>query len=293
MLPAEVLKQIRAVQLKAGHLVTDALAGNYLSAFKGRGMEFDEVREYVPGDDVRSIDWNVTARMGAPYIKVLREERELTLMLMVDVSPSLAAGGGTRTRSEVAAELAAVLAFLAIRNNDKVGLLVFSDHVEQFIPPKKGRAHVWRIIREVLTHKGRGSSTDIGAALDAALRYVPRRSLCFLISDFWAQGFERAVKAAAQRHDLVAVRVDDPREHQLPAVGLVTLQDSESGELIVVDTSDQRLRADYAKAAAARERDLTSVFRREGIDQFAVTADGSVTTPLVKFLREREKRRRR
>lgn len=293
MLSPEVIKQIRRIQLRAGHEVTDALAGNYLSAFKGRGMEFDEVREYVPGDDVRSIDWNVTARMSAPYVKVLREERELTLMLMVDVSPSQAFGTAGRQKREAAAELAAVLAFLATRNNDKVGLIVFSDHVEQYVPPKKGRAHVWSIIRAVLTHETAGSKTDVAGAVDYMTSVAARRSMCFLISDFWAQGFERAVKLAGRRHDMICVRVADPREKELPASGLIELEDSESGERMIVDSSDRRVRDEYRRAGELRDEELTKLFRRYGIDSFTVGTEGSVTTPLIGFLRSRERRRSR
>ena len=292
MLNPEVIKQIRAVQLKAGHLVTDALAGNYLSAFKGRGMEFDEVREYVPGDDVRLIDWNVTARMQQPFIKVLREERELTVMLMVDVSPSQAYGTLARKKQEAAAELAAVLAFLAIRNNDKVGLIVFSDHIEHFIPPKKGRGHVWSIIRSVLTHQDSGQRTDINAALEALQRASRRRCLGFLISDFWAEGFEKSLTVAAARHDLIAVRTVDPREREMPSAGLVSFQDSETGELFEVDTSDRKWRQAYAKQAAAREQRLNQQFRRSGAGSFVVDTGTDTVGPLVRFLRERDRRRR-
>ncbi|MCX6106412.1 MAG: DUF58 domain-containing protein [Proteobacteria bacterium] len=293
MLSPEIIQQIKKVQFKAGHLVTTALAGNYLSAFKGRGMEFDEVREYVPGDDVRLIDWNVTARMSQPYVKVLREERELTLMLMVDVSPSQAYGSSGRRKQEVAAELAAVLAYLAIRNNDKVGLIVFSDHVEQYIPPKKGRGHVWNIIRAVLTHKGAGRRTDISGALDSLLQHANRRSMCFLISDFWASDFDKQLRLAARRHDLVAVRVSDPREHELPDVGMVALQDSETGDFVEVDTSDSRVRSAYQKAAVVREKELLGQLRKAGVGTFAIDTVASVTEPLVRYLRERERRRYR
>ncbi len=292
MLSQDVLKQIRGIQLKAGHLVTDALAGNYLSAFKGRGMEFDEVREYVPGDDVRTIDWNVTARTNTPHVKVLREERELTLMLMVDVSPSLVFGTGTRPKHELAAELAAVLAFLAIRNNDKVGLIAFSDHIEQFIPPKKGRGHVWNIIRSVLTHRATGKKTDIAGALDYMINVAERRCMCFLISDFWAEGYEKPLRHVARRHDFIAVRIGDQRETNLPPAGFVSFQDSETGEELVLDTSDPTVRATYGRTADEREKTLQSVFRRQGIDHFTLGTDSNVTTPLLQYLRNRERRRR-
>lgn len=289
MLAPELLQQIRRIQLKAGHTVTNALAGNYLSAFKGQGMEFDEVREYVPGDDVRMIDWNVTARMEQPYVKVLREEREMTLMLMVDVSRSQGFGTERRDKRETAAELAAVLAFLAIRNNDKVGLMVFSDHVERFIPPKKGRAHVFGIIRAVLTEKGAGERTDVGGALDQMTRLMTRRSLCFLISDFWAEGYELPLKLAARRHEVVCARVEDPRERTLPAAaGLLELEDRETGERVVVDAGDARVRAWYETRAKERAKELERTFRRAGCGQLTVAAEVGVATPLLRFLRQRE-----
>lgn len=292
MLSPEVLKQIKTLELRAGHLVTDALAGNYLSAFKGRGMEFDEVREYVPGDDVRTIDWNVTARMSAPFVKVLREERELTLMLMVDVSPSQSFGTVSRAKREVAAELAAVLAFLATRNNDKVGLICFSDHVEQFIPPKKGRGHVWSIIRSVLTHEGKGRRTDVAATLDFLGRVTSRRAMSFLISDFWATGYEQAMRLAARRHDLVAVRVRDPRELSMPRAGVVSFQDLESGELVTLDMGNRKVRERYAALMEEEERRLTGFFRRCGIGELTVRTGEPVVAPLVRYLRERERKKR-
>lgn len=292
MLSPEILKEIRGLELRAGHLVTDALAGDYVSAFKGRGMEFDEVREYVPGDDVRAIDWNVTARMRAPFVKVFREEREQTLMLMVDVSPSQAFGTGARLKREQAAELAAILAFLAIRSNDKVGLVVFSDHVEQYFPPKKGRAHVFRIIREVLTHRGEGRRTDIAGALDFVVNVHSRRTTCFLISDFWAADFETSLKLAARRHDLVAVRTLDPREAKLVPAGFVTFVDSETGAEAVVDTSDRRVRAAYEAAVKDRDERLSTLLKRTGISGFRLETGGSVTAPLIAYLRDRERRRR-
>ncbi|TWW07836.1 DUF58 domain-containing protein, partial [Planctomyces bekefii] len=253
MLSPEVLKQIRGLELKAGHLVTEAMAGNYVSAFKGRGMEFDEVREYVPGDDIRSIDWNVTARMRQPFVKVLKEEREQTLMLMVDVSPSQMFGTTGRKKQEMAAEMAAVLAFLAIRNNDKVGLVVFSDHVEEFIPPKKGRGHVFRIISTVLTHQGSGKTTDINQALQYTMQMLNRKSLLFVISDFWAKGFEQQLKMAGRRHDVVCVRTLDPIEAELPRVGFLALRDLETGEEVIVDSSDREVGRRFMELVRKRD----------------------------------------
>ncbi len=293
MLAPEVIKQIRNIQLRAGHLVTDALAGNYLSAFKGRGMEFDEVREYVPGDDVRTIDWNVTARTSTPYVKVLKEERELTLMLMVDVSPSQGFGTGRRRKYDVAAELAAVLAFLAIRNNDKVGLIVFSDHVEQFVPPKKGRGHVWSIIRAVLTHEGAGQRTDIGGALDFLTKVSSRRSMVFLISDFWAQNYERALHLAGGRHDMICVRIEDPLERALASAGIVAFEDAETGDWVEVDTGDAGVRAAFEKSAAERAQAIRTLCHKDQLGLIDVGTEAPLIGPLVGYFRERGRRRRR
>jgi uncharacterized protein (DUF58 family) len=291
MLSPEIIKQIKRIELRAAHLVTSALTGNYLSAFKGRGMEFDEVREYVPGDDVRTIDWNVTARMNVPFIKILREERELTIMLMVDVSDSQAFGSKGRRKREQAAELAAVLAFLAIRNNDKVGLIVFADEVEEYIAPKKGRGHVWRIIRTVLTHEQRKKrGTDMAGALDFMTNVAARRSLCFLISDFWTTGIERSLTYTSRRHDLVCVQVRDPLEMSLPAAGIALLEDAESGALIELDTSDPQVQAAYGEQINKVDSDLVTLTKRLGLDLFKLNTQGPVTGPLLDFLRRRERR---
>ncbi len=294
-LPAEVLKQIKGIQLKTSHLVSSVLAGQYESAFKGRGMEFSEVREYQPGDDVRAIDWNVTARMGAPFIKEFREERELTVMLLVDVSASGEFGTVRRMKNEVAAEFAAVLAYAAIKNQDKVGLVVFSDHVEKFIPPKKGRSHVWRVIREILTHET--SHRRVGTRLDVALEFLSkvtaRRTVTFLLSDFPADGSGRALQLGARRHDVVAVRIADPRESSLPAVGLVELEDAETGEVILVDTSDPAVREGFARLAGERDRALSQRLRRLEIDLVEIDTERPYVDALVRFFHKRERRIRR
>jgi uncharacterized protein (DUF58 family) len=299
MLPKELVAEIRLLELKAGRLVTDALAGNYLSAFRGRGMEFDEVREYAAGDDVRTIDGNVTARLGTPYVKVLREERELTMMALVDVSPSQAFGSRKRTKLATAAEMAAILAFLAIRSNDKVGLIAFSDHVETYIPPKKGRAHVWSIISTILSHQGKGPGTDLGGALDFLSRVVKRRATVFVISDFWAQGFETQLAAAARRHDVIAAITRDPTERLLPEAGIVLYRDLETGRESLVDTSSRRTRQAYSEALAASDKRLRDVFRRCGVDAFPIDAGSgggegpSTVQSLAQYLRSRERKRRR
>jgi len=290
-LSPDVLRQIRGLELKARHLVTESLAGQYLSAFRGRGMEFDEVREYVPGDDIRLIDWNVTARMQVPYVKVHREERELTLMLMVDVSPSQSFGTQTRRKRELAAELAAVLAFLAIRNHDKVGLIVFSDHVEHFILPQKGRSHVWNIIRSVLTHDGIGSRTDIDGALAFMLRVVRKRSMVFLISDFWAKGYETGLRMAARRHDLICARTSDPLEWGLVPAGLVAFKDTESGTTRFLDTSRRDVREFFRRLATEHDEYLKRSFSQSGADYLNFMTREPIVQSLAKYLGGRQPRR--
>ena len=218
-LPEEVIRRIRSIHIRTNYLANDVMAGEYESAFRGRGMEFEEVREYAFGDEIRSIDWNVTARMGHPYVKLYREERELTMMLLIDLSTSQRFGSGKRFKSELAAELAAVLAYTAIKSNDKVGLIIFTDRVEKFIPPKKGRGHVWRVIREILSFTPARKDTEIGAALEYLNRVVNRRSITFIISDFLTSGFEKSLKIANQKHDIVAVHLSDPRENPSPRSG--------------------------------------------------------------------------
>ena len=290
MLSSKLIKQIRNIEIKAGRLVTDALAGEYISAFRGVGMEFDKVREYEPGDDVRAIDWNVTARVNVPYVKIFREERELTLMLLVDVSPSQAFGTTGKFKHETTTELAAILAFLATKNNDKVGLILFSDHVEQFIPPKKGRSHVWRIIRQVLTHRGKGTRTDMKGALDYFSRVCKRKSMCFLLSDFCAENYEKSMELVAHRHDLTCVDIKDAREQVLPASGLMTFQDSETGESLIVDTSDPAFRKTFTKTVQIEEKKRFDFFRRHKIDYFAVNTEDSVVPPLIRYMHLRERR---
>lgn len=290
-LSPEVIKQIRSLEIKARHLVTESLAGQYLSAFRGKGMEFDEVREYVPGDDIRLIDWNVTARMQVPYVKVHREERELTLLLMVDVSPSQAFGTKSRLKRELAAELAAVLAFLAIRNHDKVGLICFSDHVEQFILPQKGRAHVWNIIRSVLTHDGTGSGTDIAAALNFMLRVIRKRAMVFLISDFWAHGYESGLRMAARRHDLICARTEDPLEQGLKPAGLVAFQDPELRSTRYLDTSRKDVREIFRQLAVERDEYLKRSCSKSGADYLTFMTEEPIAQSLGKYLRARQFRR--
>jgi len=292
--PRDILKKIRHVELKTRGLVRTTFAGQYRSVFKGRGMNFEEVREYAPGDEVRTIDWNVTARFGEAhgnaFVKKFTEERELTVVLVVDVSASGRFGGIELSKRELAAEVASVLAFSAIKNNDKVGLLLFSDHVELFIPPKKGRPHTLRLIREILFFDPKGRGTKPGPALDYLNRVVTRRSVVFLISDFQTATFERQLSVTARRHDLVAITVLDPRERDLPDIGMVTLEDAETGEQIQVNTSSRSTRDAYAHLADKRRADLEKVLVRYGIDSIELQTDSDYIPALRTFFRVRERR---
>lgn len=290
MIPTELMAQIRRIQIRTNRMVDEILAGQYKSVFKGQGMEFKEVREYVPGDDVRAIDWNVTARTGHPQVKLLEEERELTVMFLVDASGSGRFGSGERFKNELAAEVCAVMAFSAIKNNDKIGLLIFTDEVELFVPPGKGRKHVLRVIREVLYFKPKGVKTDIATALHYLNRVTKRRAVVFLISDFMAEGYETALRIASRRHDLIAATVDDPREATLPDVGLVSVRDSETGKEALVDTSDPAAQKIYREAAEKRIQERSELFRRNKIDVIPLITEGEYIDQLYKFFRMREKR---
>lgn len=292
MLPSELMQQIRRIQIRTNRMVSDVLAGQYESVFKGQGMEFKEVREYVPGDDVRAIDWNVTARTGHPHVKVLAEEREMTVMLLVDMSGSGRFGSVARFKNELAAELCAVLAFSAVRNNDKVGLLIFTDEVELFIPPKKGRQHVLRVIREVLYYQPRGTKTNIPEALHYLSGVVKRRAVAFIISDFMADDYETALRIANRRHDIIAVAVTDPREEVLPDVGWLSVRDTESGRETLVNTSDPQVRKEYAVAARQRADRRDDTFRRTAVDAMRVRTDTPYVDELYRFFRMRERRMR-
>ncbi len=290
MLTREQLRAVRKIQIRTSHLVSDVFAGQYQSVFKGRGMEFAEVRLYQPGDDVRTIDWNVTARSGTPHVKRFAEERELTVMLVVDASASTVFGSRRQTKQALAAELSALLAFSAITNNDKVGLIVFSDRIELALRPRKGNRHVLRVIRELLSLRPAGRGTDIPAALEHLGRVTKRRCVVFLVSDFLTPGWRRALRVAARRHDVVAVVLEDPREAVLPAVGLVELEDAETGERWTVDTRERRVREAFARdaalARAARDREL----RATDVDAIVVATDRPYTDALWRFFRMRERR---
>jgi len=317
MIPREILKKIRQIEIRTNRIVTETLAGAYHSVFKGQGMNFDEVREYQPGDDVRAIDWNVTARMNHPFIKKFVEERELTLMLIVDVSGSGLFGSKDQSKRELAAEIASVLAFSAIRNNDKVGLILFSDEVEKFIPPRKGRSHVLRVIREVLFFEPKRRGTDLNAALEFFLRVQSHKAITVIVSDFLgspaparraggkaarpqmmvleslAQAAFTMLKQASRKHDVVAVQVTDPRELELPALGRLVFQDAETGEIVEVNTADARKRAAFAERQAKSQEQLARLFRKAGIDAMQLRTDQPYGATLGKFFEKREKRRLR
>lgn len=293
MLDPKLLKDIKRIQLTAGHLATEVLSGNYASAFKGQGMEFAEVREYIPGDDIRSIDWNVTARMSQPFIKKFQEERELTLMILLDVSASQNFTSTLKSKMQFCTELAAVLAYLATNNNDKVGVVLFSDEVEEFIPPKKGRAHIWHIIRSVLTHKTRGGKTRIDKALDFVLRTQKKKVLMFLISDFLAEGYEKNLAIASKRHELICVQTKDPRETDIPKVGYLQLYDQETGRIETIDTQSNAAKK-LQQDLQTKQMSLQKLFRRHKIESFTLdTRAESSAVPLVQFLRQRERKMRR
>jgi uncharacterized protein (DUF58 family) len=321
VLPREIMRRVREIQVRTGRQVADVLAGEYVSVFKGSGIEFEEVRPYLPGDDVRSIDWNVTARMGEPFVKRYVEERQLTIMLMADVSASQDFGSGSRSKREAAAEFCALVGFSAIRSDDKVGLLLFHGDIEQYIPPRKGQKHALRVVREVLTHgqeeipeerAGRGwrrltslplvggrrmrpprEATDISHAMEFLLSVHKRRSVCFVVSDFIDEGFDRALRTANAKHDVVAVLITDPCELAVPDVGLLTLRDSETGASRVVDSASSAFRHEVERASEERVETLRRRLATAGIDLIHIDASGSVVDPLVRFFHSRERRARR
>lgn len=290
MIPREILRKVRRLEISTRHLVSDVFSGQYHSVFKGRGMEFSEVRGYEPGDDIRTIDWNVTARTGEPFVKRYIEERDLTVMLLVDMSRSEEFGTRTARKGEVAAELCALLAFSALVNQDRVGLLAFTDQVERFIPPAKGRHHGLRVIREVLAFRPEHRGTDVGLALEHVGRVLKRRAVLFLISDFVAPDFTASFRTAARRHDVVGLRLVDPREREVPDMGLCLVEDLETGERLWVDTSSPSVRAGYRAAAVEREQALRHLFHGSGSDLVEIEVGGSYVTPLIQFFRRRAQR---
>lgn len=293
MLTRELLKKIRKIEIVTERLVRDRMAGQYHSVFKGSGIAFSEVREYIPGDDIRLIDWNVSARMNEPYVKLFVEEREMTVLLLVDMSASGRFGSREQEKRELAAELAAVLAFSAIRNGDRVGLIVFTDQVERFVPPKKGKKHVLRVISEILSFEPRSARTSLGAGLDFLGRIARRRAVAFLVSDFLAlpAEYERSLRVAARRHDLVPVTVTDPLEEALPPVGLLELEDPETGEVVVFDASGPEARA-FADESRARRAARDALFARLDLDAIAVRTDRAYLPALTTFFEARARRQR-
>jgi len=288
----ELLKKVRRIQIATKHAVNDVFAGQYHSTFKGRGMEFDEVREYVPGDDIRSIDWNVTARTGSPHIKKFVEEREMTVMLVVDVSASNLFGSGTQLKRDLAAEVAAVLAFSAIRNNDRIGLILFAEEVEKYIPPKKGTRHVLRLVREMLAHEPQGKGTKIAPALDYLNHVSNRKNVTFLISDFiFNDEYEHLLKVTARRHDFISVVIGDKREISWPDIGIVNWHDAETGEQVLVDTSSHKVRRQLTLEQSSRAVSIYEMHRKAGIDTIRLFAGEPYDKQFIKFFRQRAQRR--
>ena len=290
MIPREILRKVRRIEITTRGLVDQVFSGEYHSVFKGRGINFAEVREYDYGDDIRTIDWNVTARTGTPHVKIFEEERELTVMLLVDVSASGDFGTRERMKGDLAVEVCSLLAFSAIKNNDKVGLIIFSDRVEKFVPPRKGRRHVLRVLREMLYHEPAGRTTDLGAALEYLSRIIQRRAVVFVVSDFVSKPFEKALGVAGRRHDVVALRVRDRRESELPPIGLVELEDAETGERLVVDTSNRDFRAAFASREEEARRGQDRTFRRSKVDVVDLSPGRPYLRPLMRFFEERGRR---
>ena len=294
-----MLDRIRRLDIRTRRMMNDSVAGEYHSVFKGRGMDFDEVREYVPGDEVRAIDWNVTARAGHPFVKKYAEERELNILLLVDISASGNFGSGTQSKRELAAALASLLALSAIRNSDKVGLLLYTDRIEEYLPPTKGRRHVMRVVREILYHSAKGRGTDTVKALEVAGHVLHRRAIVFLISDFQSNGdaakardaLRRAMRQTNRRHDLIAVQIEDPRERDLPDVGLLSLEDAESGEMVELDTSDVSVRERFNQEAVTRVKKLLGDIRSEGVDTLELKTNAPYLPALQRFFKSRGRKR--
>jgi uncharacterized protein (DUF58 family) len=293
MLAREVLEKVRRIEIQTRRMVTDAMAGEYHSIFKGRGMEFAEVREYMLGDDIRTIDWNVTSRTGSLHVKKFTEERELTVLLMLDSSGSSDFGTRSRFKRELAAEMGALLAFSAIRNNDRVGALVFTDDVEMYVPPRKGRSHVLRVIRDLLYFEPKGRGTNLARACEYLNRITRKRAVVFLLSDFLDAGFEKPLRVAARKHDLISIFISDPAEREIPGMGLVELEDAETGGRLLLDTSNEKAMAAYQRAALERDREKHEELRAMGIDVIDVETAVPYDRPLFEFFRMRSRRLRR
>ncbi len=293
MIPKELLKALRKIEITTNRLANEQLSGNYTSGFKGQGLAFREVRQYQPGDDVRTIDWNVSARMNEAYVKVFVEEREMTVMLLVDVSGSKRFGTQNASKARVAAEVGALCAFSAIKNNDRVGLILFSDRIEKIVPPQKGQKHVMRVIREILGAEPEGTGTDIAAGLHTLAKVARRRSVAFCLSDFFAQDYERALSLAAARHDLIPILLADPRDDEMPDVGLATFEDLETGEEVLVDTASSAVRDHYRKHMRSQRQQQLRLFKKFGLDHCVVRTDRPYINPLRELFARRAKRAHR
>jgi uncharacterized protein (DUF58 family) len=290
MIPKEILRKIRRIEIRTKKLVNDLFSGEYHSTFKGQGMEFEEVRQYEPGDDIRLIDWNVTARTGYPHIKKFKEERELSVVMLVDASSSGRFGTRDRFKSETAAELCALLAFSAIKNNDKVGLIIFTDKIEKFIPPQKGRGHVLRLIREILYFQPHGVATDIGGALEYLSKVIKRKSVVFLVSDFLSEDYLKPLQIANNKHDVVGIKISDPREMAFDNVGLIELEDAETGEVVMIDTGSKAFRREFAARVDEDAAALKKSFQLINLDFINIRTDESYIVPLINFFKMRERR---
>lgn len=289
MLTKDIIKQVRQIEIKTRGVVNEVFSGEYHSVFKGRGMEFSEVREYQVGDDIRSIDWNVTARLGHPFIKIFEEERELTLMLLVDLSGSLNFGSISKTKQQIATEISAILAFSALKNNDKVGLILFTDRIEKFVPPRKGKSHVLRIIREVLSFEPEGNRTNIKAALEYFNSAIKKKAIVFLISDFIDEGYDKIIKTVSKKHDFVSIVLKDPRELDIPSLGLINFMDSETGEMRFVDTSNKSVQQAVMENIQQIESKRKQLFKTSGIDTINIS-NVDYLKPLIEFFKLREKK---
>ena len=288
---SSLLKKVRKIEIKSKGLSNHIFAGEYHTAFKGTGMAFSEVREYQSGDDIRSIDWNVTARYNTPFVKIFEEEREMTVMLLIDVSASGNFGTNKQYKKDLATEIAAVLAFSAIKNNDKVGVIFFSDRIEKFIIPKKGKSHILRIIREIVSLKPDSKGTDVSMALEYFNSVIKKRSICFLLSDFTSTPFSKPLKIASKKHDIVGVRIHDKRESEMPNIGLVPMQDMETDKLVYVDTSDKEIRLNYSKTRSQKIKELNKIFETNGVDLVQISTGEDYVKPLVNFFKRRGKRK--
>lgn len=291
MIPKEILRKIRHIEIRTNRLVNDLFGGEYQSVFKGHGIEFADVREYVPGDDVRTIDWNVTARSQRPFIKQFVEERELTVIFLVDMSGSQYFGSWERLKAEVAAEITALLAFAAVKNKDKTGLLICTDEVEKFVPVKKGKNHVLRVVREILYYQPKGRGTHLAAGFEFLNQILTRSAVIFVISDFQDSGYEKSLKVLSRKHDVIAIHLKDRREKEMPSLGLLELEDAETGGKVLVDTSLESLRTQFEKNAALREEKIDRLMKTLRVDRIDIAVEGSYIEPLMKFFKVREERR--